>query len=164
MRFFNTAGPVNCQDHYCLPPLERFDLVDIVQLIEQKKYFILHAPRQVGKTTYLLALMDYLNRTDRYRCLYFNVEVAQTAREDVGRGVKAILSELASMARDFLKDPFVEQVAWDVLTNRGPDAAFNEVLTRWAEQSQQPLVLLGAGANLGHHGSLRDRCRSSGHL
>jgi hypothetical protein len=142
MRFFNTAGPVNCQDHYCLPPLERFDLADIVRLIEQKKYFILHAPRQVGKTTYLLALMDYLNRTDRYRCLYFNVEVAQTAREDVGRGVKAILSELASMARDFLKDPFVEQVAWEVLANRGPDAAFNEVLTRWAEQSQQPLVLL----------------------
>lgn len=26
MRFFNTAGPVNCDDHYCLPPLTRFDL------------------------------------------------------------------------------------------------------------------------------------------
>jgi len=33
MRFFNTAGPVNCADHYCLPPLERFDLPEILTLI-----------------------------------------------------------------------------------------------------------------------------------
>jgi hypothetical protein len=25
MRFFNTAGPVNCDKHYCLPPLSRFN-------------------------------------------------------------------------------------------------------------------------------------------
>jgi len=49
MRFFNTAGPVNCQDHYCLPPLSRFDLAEILSLIAQKKYFVLHAPGRVGK-------------------------------------------------------------------------------------------------------------------
>jgi hypothetical protein len=40
MRFFNTAGPVNCADHYCLPPLERFELVDNLGLIEQKIGFL----------------------------------------------------------------------------------------------------------------------------
>lgn len=25
MRLFNTAGPVNCQSHYCVPPLQRYD-------------------------------------------------------------------------------------------------------------------------------------------
>ncbi|MCI5146754.1 MAG: ATP-binding protein, partial [Candidatus Electrothrix sp. AR3] len=60
MKFFNTAGPVNCDDHYCLPPLERFDLDELLPLIDQKKYFILHAPRQTGKTSCLLALMKYL--------------------------------------------------------------------------------------------------------
>lgn len=45
MRYFNTAGPVNCADHYCLPPLERFDLAEVMTLIEQRKYFVLHAPR-----------------------------------------------------------------------------------------------------------------------
>lgn len=45
MRFFNTAGPVNCADHYCLPPLERFNLEEVLFLIAQKKYFVLHAPR-----------------------------------------------------------------------------------------------------------------------
>ena len=61
MRFFTTEGPVNCADHYCLPPLARFDLDEILALIAQKKYFLLHAPRQTGKTTCLLALADYLN-------------------------------------------------------------------------------------------------------
>jgi hypothetical protein len=46
MRFFNTAGPVRCEEHYCLPPLGRFDLDEVLSLIGQKKYFVLHAPRQ----------------------------------------------------------------------------------------------------------------------
>jgi hypothetical protein len=61
MRFFNTAGPVNPAIHYCLPPLERLDLQDVLLLIAQQKYFVLHAPRQTGKTSCLLALRDHLN-------------------------------------------------------------------------------------------------------
>jgi len=109
MRFFNTAGPVNCTDHYCLPPLERIDLEKTLTLIDQKKYFILHAPRQTGKTTCLLALMDHLNNTGKFRALYFNVEMAQAAREDVARGMRAILSEMASRAYDFLLEQTIEK-------------------------------------------------------
>ena len=98
-RFFNTAGPVNPKDHYCLPPLERLDLPTVLSLIVQKKYFVLHAPRQTGKTTCLLALADYLNREGKYRCLYCNVEVAQAAREDVEAGIKAICVELSLKAK-----------------------------------------------------------------
>ncbi len=76
MRFFNTAGPVNTKDHYCLPPLKRFALDKILSLIEQKKYFVLHAPRQTGKTSALLALMEHLNSQGTYRCVYINVEAA----------------------------------------------------------------------------------------
>jgi hypothetical protein len=79
LRFFNTAGPVNCAYHYCLPPLERLDLPDILRLIQQQKYFVLHAPRQVGKTSFLLALTQYLNQGGQYTCVYVNVEAAQTA-------------------------------------------------------------------------------------
>jgi hypothetical protein len=82
MRFFNTAGPVDCQRHYCLPPLQRFDLSEVEMLIEQQKHFVLHAPRQTGKTSCLLALMDYLNEQGRYRAVYCNVEPAQAARKD----------------------------------------------------------------------------------
>ncbi len=51
MRFFNTAGPVDPADHYTIPPLARLADEDLLSLIGQKKYFILHAPRQTGKTS-----------------------------------------------------------------------------------------------------------------
>ena len=142
MRFFNTAGPVKPELHYCLPPLQRFDLSEVMLLIDQQKYFVLHAPRQVGKTSYLLALMDYLNGTGNYRALYFNVEIAQTAREDVARGMVAILSMLSSMARSRLQDSFPESIRQEVLANHGGDAALFELLTQWAQASDKPLVLL----------------------
>lgn len=55
-RFFNTAGPMECSRDYCLDPLQRIELAEIEALIEQHRYFVLHAPRQTGKTTTLLAL------------------------------------------------------------------------------------------------------------
>jgi len=88
-RFFNTAGPINPEDHYNIPVAQRVDLNEIMTLIRQKKYFVLHAPRQSGKTTALLEIMGQLNASGQYRCLYVNVEPAQTAREriEVAMGV-----------------------------------------------------------------------------
>jgi hypothetical protein len=141
MRFFNTAGPVNCGRHYCLPPLERFNLSEILGLIAQEKYFVLQAPRQTGKTTCLLALMDYLNREGRYRALYANVEAAQAAREDVAAAMGAILYELGDRARRHLNDTVLASVRAEALRDAGPFAALGAALTRWAEASPQPVVL-----------------------
>jgi len=46
MKFFNTAGPVNRDNHYKIDPLKRWNMDEILTLIDQEKYFILHAPRQ----------------------------------------------------------------------------------------------------------------------
>ncbi|VEN73947.1 conserved hypothetical protein [Candidatus Desulfarcum epimagneticum] len=142
MRFFNTAGPSVCERHYCIEPLERFNLEELLSLIDQQKYFVLHAPRQTGKTTCLLALMDYLNREDRYKCLYINVEAAQGAREDVKRGVRAILSEMANNAEMFLNDMIIQDMWRDVLDNHGEDSALNTAMTKWSAASDKPIVLL----------------------
>ncbi|MDM8537347.1 ATP-binding protein [Desulfobacterales bacterium HSG17] len=142
MRFFNTAGPVNCEDHYCLPPLERFDIKSILNLIEQKKYFVLHAPRHTGKTTYLKALADYLNKQKKFKALYFKVEKAHTARNDIDRGMRAILGEMVSRARRVLNDTFLNDIWLNILEKWGGDSALNEALTRWSEFSRKPLVLL----------------------
>ncbi|MEZ4731738.1 MAG: AAA-like domain-containing protein [Caldilineaceae bacterium] len=142
MRFFNTAGPVNCAEHYCLPPLVRINFTEVAGLIAQKKYFILHAPRQVGKTSALLAMMDQLNRGDDYRCLYINVEAAQAVREDVDAAMRTILGELSLRAHDYLNDPYPGQATQDVLTTYGGAGALNAMLTLWARQSPKPLVLL----------------------
>ncbi len=72
MRFFNTAGPIEPDIHYYIPPLERIDLDEVLLLIGQRQYFVLHAPRQTGKTSALLALMDELNGSEQYRCVYIN--------------------------------------------------------------------------------------------
>ena len=72
-RFFNTAGPNRVEDNYTIDPLTRIDLEDILMLIRQKKYFVLHAPRQTGKTSCLLALRDYLNEKGDYIAVYANV-------------------------------------------------------------------------------------------
>ncbi len=142
MRFFNTAGPVNCRYHYCVPPLERFDLAEIELLIDQRKYFVLHAPRQTGKTSSLLDLMTHLNQSDRYRCLYINVEAGQSAREDVQRGIRSILGEIASRARDYLADPFPLEQMRGILETWGEDGALKEMLSRWSRHSPKPLILL----------------------
>ena len=108
MRFFNTTGPVVAADHYRIPPLGRLDLDDLLRLVRDKRYFVLHAPRQTGKTSALLALRERLD-ADGYRCVYANVEVAQTAREDVEQAIRVVLGRLASRARTG-GDEFLESV------------------------------------------------------
>lgn len=142
MLFFNTAGPVNPADHYCLPPLQRFDLAAILLLIQQKKYFVLHAPRQTGKTTCLLALTDYLNQEGRYRALYANLEMAQAAREDVAQGIAAVVQAIAIAARDRLNETSVMALADKVLQTRPGIVALYEFLTQWAQTSALPSVML----------------------
>lgn len=57
-RWFNTSGPCNPADHYMLPALRR--LPPVQRLIDQRGSFVVHAPRQVGKTTALRALARQL--------------------------------------------------------------------------------------------------------
>ena len=129
MRYFNTAGPVNSEDHYCLNPFERMNLEEILFLIEQKKYFILHAPRQTGKTSSLLVLMAYLNKQDKFKCLYINIEGAQAAREYVQQGMNAIIHELASRAKIYLHDDYLEKNIPNLLDESSYISAFNQALT-----------------------------------
>ena len=142
VRHFNTEGPVNPAKHYCIPPLERVDLAEILWLIQREKYFILHAPRQTGKTSTLKALAAELNATGEYRCVYANFEVGFTAREDVPRAMRAILAELADQASVMLQDQFVDESMLNILDKYGGDAALRITFARWARASQKPLVLL----------------------
>ncbi len=144
MRFFNTTGPVVPVDHYCIPPLERLNLDDIRELVRDKRYFVLHAPRQTGKTSALLALRDVLNSGvwGGYRCVYVNVEGGQALRDNLEEAMRVILDELASWARSTLNDEFVDGVWPGILAKSGPGGALRETLARWAEADPRPLVLL----------------------
>ncbi len=153
MRFFNTAGPVRAEDHYAIPPLKRGNVAEILQLIRDKQYFVLHAPRQTGKTSALIALRDLLNSggapegasapsgAGRFRCVDVNVEVGQVARDDTERGIRAILGSLADSAM-LLGDDFPAGIWLEVLEGMGPENALKGLLTRWCLANPTPLVLL----------------------
>ncbi|MCX6693891.1 MAG: ATP-binding protein [Methanomicrobiales archaeon] len=141
-RFFNTAGPVRCESHYCLPPLSRLNLDEVLNLIDQQKYFVLHAPRQTGKTSCLLALMEYLNQRETYRCLYVNFEVGQGYRDRVSDAMAFLTLELSSRARDSLNDPIPGQIRDTLMREGNASISLNELLTRWTKESPLPIVLL----------------------
>jgi len=142
LRIFNTEGPVFAKDHYCIPPLERVDIEQILTLIDWKKYFVLHAPRQSGKTSILKALAELLNDEGTYRCVYMNVEPAQAAREDVDKAIPWVVGELAIRVREALQDDAVDEI-WSQVSDRvGSGLLLKEVLVRWSKASPKPLVLL----------------------
>ena len=142
MRFFNTAGPVDAVRHYTLPPLSRIDLDDVFMLIEQQKYFVLHAPRQTGKTSVLLALMERLNREGRYHCLYVNIEGAQSARGDVTAGITTIVQNVAAAASRHLDNPRLIDWVAALSTRHTAHGLLQALLEHWAQASDKPIVLL----------------------
>jgi len=66
-KYFNTAGPCLPGRHYLLPPLTR--VPEAQALVEQGGYFVLHAPRQSGKTTFLMAFAKALTESEQYAAL-----------------------------------------------------------------------------------------------
>ena len=140
-KHFNTAGPSTSDLHYMLDPLSRFELDSLLSLIAQRRYFVLHAPRQTGKTTCLLALRDYLNAEGNFAALYVNIEGAQAARGDVAAGIRAIVAEIGSHARRLFGLKDFDAAIPSILAERGAQAALSEVLRRLCESLSKPLVL-----------------------
>ncbi len=140
-RFFNTAGPIKEHKHYNIPPLTRIDLQEIQSLIDQEKYFVLHAPRQTGKTSFLLALMEHINNDGQYCCLYINIEKAQAAGENVKAGIWTVLQTLGSSAYKYLGDTFLKQKGKRIFDESGEYSAIHEALNQWSAQSEKPIVL-----------------------
>ena len=142
MKFFNTAGPVKEEKHYLLDPLSRVDLEELMSLINQEKYFVLHAPRQTGKTSMLRALMHRINRQGHYRCVYINVEQGQVSREDIASAMAVILSELAFNADTYLQDDFFAKNRHQILADEDPKNALRAALSAWSKADKRPAVLL----------------------
>ena len=140
MRKFNTAGPSVLDRHFMIDPLQRIDLESMEDLIEDQRYFVLHAPRQTGKTTCLLALMKHLNQQGRYRALYVNIEAAQAARGDVEEGVAAICNVMSNAAKLYLQDNSLAQWLYEGEGQSAPSTSrFSALLTRWSQHDpQQP--------------------------
>ena len=79
MRKFNTTGPCFPDEHYMLPALDR--LPGIRELVAGGNYFVVHAPRQTGKTTALKALVREINEKGDMFAIYCTLETMQNATD-----------------------------------------------------------------------------------
>ena len=140
-RFFNTAGPQKLELNYTIDPLSRFELEDILMLIRQQRYFVLHAPRQTGKTTCMLSLRDYLNKEDDYIAVYANVEGGQASRNDAQSVVKSTVDTLAEEFRSIVGNNAPLQIR-DEVQQVGKDSMLSTYLRRLSESLPKPIVLI----------------------
>ena len=135
MRFFNTAGPCKPDIHYMLPAAARLPGVRL--LIEQQSYFVLHAPRQVGKTTAVMELAQTLTAEGRYSALLVTVEVGAAFNTDPGAAELAILGTWRGTASVWLPAA-LQPPEWP---RAEPGQRLFAALQAWAQASPRPLVL-----------------------
>ncbi len=134
-RTFNTAGPCRPEIHYMLPPERR--LPGVRALIDQQAYFVLHAPRQVGKTTSLLTLGKQLTAEGRFAAVMVSMEMGAAFPDDIGAAEAAILEGWRDRTQAWLP-PDLQPPPW-------PEAAagsrIGAALKQWAVACPRPLVV-----------------------
>ena len=137
-RWFNTAGPCKQDKHYMLSPTSR--LPDWETLIEQESYFVVHAPRQTGKTTAMLALAKQLTESGRYAAVMVSVEVGSAFNNDVDAAELAILGSWY----DTIDLRLTSELQPPVLSQRikeEPGSRIRGFLQAWSRAIARPLVL-----------------------
>ncbi|NET62289.1 MAG: AAA family ATPase, partial [Symploca sp. SIO2E6] len=134
-KWFNTAGPCQGDIHYILSPLVR--LPELTQLIEQRGYFVIHAPRQTGKTTAMLALAQQLTASGKYTAVMVSAEVGAAFPHDPGTAEKAMLGSWRDSAEDYLPEE-LHPPEWP---NADTGVRLKAALRAWAKASPRPLVV-----------------------
>lgn len=128
-----------------LPALLR--LPEVSRLIDQQSYFVIHAPRQTGKTTALLSLAQKLNAAGSHVAVVLSAELAAGHPRDVGA---AELAMLGSWRRAAIAQLPIELLPPDFPMS-APGSRISAALTTWAVATTRPLVVL-----LDEMDSLRD--------
>ena len=136
-RLFNTAGPCRPEDHYMLPPEDR--LPGVRSLIAEKAYFVIHAPRQTGKTTCFRTLAASLNTESEFAAVHASCEAGQTLDGNVESAVSAVLRSIARQAE--VLPEAVRPMPVERFDSVPANSRLTAFLTRWCERSTRPIVL-----------------------
>ena len=135
LHFFNTTGPCDPDDHYMLPPKDRLVGAQLHRYISDKLYWVLHAPRQTGKTTFLQSWMREINHAGVAVACYVSVERCQGIT-DIERSMPAICNSIRERARlHGLPIPELDDV--------DPAGMLYNILANWSRAvAPKPLVVL----------------------
>jgi hypothetical protein len=137
MRYFNIAGPCDKAKHYMIEAATRLQGVE--QLIDMEQYFVIHAARQSGKTTYLNDLAERLNASGRYYALYCSLEAVQGIA-DAEKGIPSVIGCLKS-AMKYSNFPDREKFAIDADYENYTNV-LNMSLIRFCMLLDKPLIIL----------------------
>ena len=107
------------------------------RLIDQQAYFVIHAPRQVGKTTSLIALAEELTREGRYSSVLVSMEVGAAFPRDPGAAELAVLDTWRRTAT-FRLPPDLHPPPWP---EAPPGSRLGTALAAWAGAASRPLVV-----------------------
>jgi len=120
-----------------LPPEPR--LPGALRHIEQGQYFVVHAPRQTGKTTTLMAMARDLTAEGRHLALLVSCERAEAAGDDYGAATKEILEAIdVEAVTQGLPPELMPPSPWPTAP---PGSRLHTGLTAWARQCPLPIVL-----------------------
>jgi Cdc6-related protein, AAA superfamily ATPase len=134
LRYFNTTDPCYPEEHYMLSPEERLVGARLSRYIKNNLYWVLHAPRQTGKTTFLQSWMRELCKAgDKVAC-YVSVERCQGIHEPE-RAMPAICNAIKASAQAYdLPEPE---------TIDDPFSALSYMLEDWSRKiAPKPLIVL----------------------
>ena len=135
VRFFNTTGPCNPLDHYMLPPADRLVGAQLSRYIRDKLYWVLQAPRQTGKTTFLQAWAREINAGGEAVACYVSLESCQGVT-DQAKAMITINKAVCAFAKK-AGLPVPEMSLGE------PALLLDETMHRWSEQVlPKPLVVL----------------------
>ncbi|MDR1298728.1 MAG: AAA-like domain-containing protein, partial [Oscillospiraceae bacterium] len=149
MRYFNIAGPCNKSKHYMIEASSRLHGVE--RLIAMEQYFVIHAARQSGKTTYLRDLEQRLNASGEYYALYCSLETAQGII-DPEKGIPEIVRTIQNVLR--LSDiPHGAEFAVDA-NYANFTGVLNTELVLFCKLLDKPLVILFDEADCLSEGTL----------
>ena len=145
---FNIAGPCNPNEHYMLDPLRNIGS-ELMDLIERKYYFVIHAARQSGKTTLLWELADKINAEGKYYALYCSLEAIQDLKEPE-RGIPEIVKKIESYIEDQgLPKGFAKDADYNNVSN-----VINRSLVSYCRSLDKPLVIFFDEADCLSEGTL----------
>jgi len=135
LRFFNTTGPCNPEDHYMLPPEDRLVGAQLHRYIRDKLYWVLHAPRQTGKTTFLQSWMREINSGDEAVACYVSVERCQ--------GISDMSKSMPMMAEAIRTYAERAELPVPDMPDIHPGSLLDSILGRWSVLvAPKPLIVL----------------------
>ena len=134
-RFFNTTGPCNPEDHYMLPPEERLVGAQLHRYVRDKLYWVLHAPRQTGKTTFLQSWARTINSGSEAIACYTSIEACQ--------GLTDLFSAMKTMHKAICQSSKAAGLPVPELPIDDPELLLYETMHKWAELiAPKPLIVL----------------------